>query len=214
MKQKVIIKSNKYGLIVHMDPDAEYAEILKELREKFTESARFFKDATMAVTFEGRILTKPQEEEVISLITDVAHIHIVCIFDTNENTERLYKKVVEDSLNSLSRKEGQFYKGTLRQRQVLETEQSIIILGDVEFGATVVSKGNIVVLGAVRGTVHAGATGDRDAFITALSMRPHVMKIADIVSTHTYLQDEAVRPSIARLDGKRIYIDPLENLEW
>ena len=142
MKQKVIIKSNKYGLIVHMDPDAEYTEILKELREKFTESARFFKDATMAVTFEGRILTKPQEEEVIGLITDVAHIHIVCIFDANENTERLYKKVVEDSLNSLTRKEGQFYKGTLRQRQVLETEQSIIILGDVEFGATVVSKGN------------------------------------------------------------------------
>lgn len=34
MKQKVIIKSNKYGLIVHMDPDAEYTEILKELREK------------------------------------------------------------------------------------------------------------------------------------------------------------------------------------
>ena len=67
---------------------------------------------------------------------------------------------------------------------------------------------------AVRGTVHAGATGDRNAFITALSMRPHVMKIADIVSTHTYLQDETVRPSIARLDGKRIYIDPLENLEW
>ena len=33
----------------------------------------------MAVTFEGRILTKPQEEEVIGLITDVAHIHIVCI---------------------------------------------------------------------------------------------------------------------------------------
>ena len=32
MKQKVIIKSNKYGLIVHMDPDAEYTEILKELR--------------------------------------------------------------------------------------------------------------------------------------------------------------------------------------
>ena len=188
MKQKVIIKSNKYGLIVHMDPDAEYTEILKELREKFTESARFFKDATMAVTFEGRILTKPQEEEVIGLITDVAHIHIVCIFDTNENTERLYKKVVEDSLNSLTRKEGQFYKGTLRQRQVLETEQSIIILGDVEFGATVVSKGNIVVLGAVRGTVHAGATGDRNAFITALSMRPHVMKIAPCESFFTESQ--------------------------
>ena len=29
MKQKVIIKSNKYGLIVHMDPDAEYSKMLQ-----------------------------------------------------------------------------------------------------------------------------------------------------------------------------------------
>ena len=68
MKQKVIIKSNKYGLIVHMDPDAEYTEILKELREKFTESARFFKDATMAVTFEGRYLVlrfRPEDMYVL-----------------------------------------------------------------------------------------------------------------------------------------------------
>ena len=71
MKQKVIIKSNKYGLIVHMDPDAEYTEILKELREKFTESARFFKDATMAVTFEGRILTKPQELSVFLMLMKI-----------------------------------------------------------------------------------------------------------------------------------------------
>ena len=42
MKQKVIIKSNKYGLIVHMDPDAEYTEILKELREKFTRICPLF----------------------------------------------------------------------------------------------------------------------------------------------------------------------------
>ncbi len=215
MKQKVMIKSNKYGLIVHMDPEADYSEILKELKEKFTESARFFKDATMAVTFEGRILTKPQEEEIIGLITDVAHIHIVCIFDTNENTEKLYKGVVERSLNSLSRKEGQFYKGTLGQRQVLETESSIIILGNVEFGATVVSKGNIIVLGKLYGTVHAGAAGDRDAFIVALNMRPHVMKIADIVSTHGHLpQEEAQEAKIARLEGKCIYIDPLENFMW
>ena len=132
MNQKVVIKSNKYGLIVHMDPEAEYKKILEELRTSFTESAKFFKDASMAITFEGRVLTKPQEEEIIDLITDIAHIHIVCIFDKNENTERLYKSVVEECLEDLPRREGQFYRGTLKKRQVLETEKSIIILGDVE----------------------------------------------------------------------------------
>ena len=79
MKQKVVIKSNKYGLIVHMDPEAEYSQIVEELKIKFTASARFFKDAALAITFEGRILTKPQEHEIIELISDVAHVHIVCL---------------------------------------------------------------------------------------------------------------------------------------
>lgn len=215
LKPKVIIKSNKYGLIVHMDQDAGYKQILEELELKFTESARFFQDATMAITFEGRVLTKPQEQEIIEKISDAAHVHIVCIFDKNENTERLYKSVVERSLEDLPKKEGQFYRGTLKKRQVLEAEKSIIILGDVDFGATVVSKGNIVVLGTIRGNVHAGAAGNRDAFIVALSMKPQSMRIADTEASRVYLRKE-VRPEakIARVDGERIYIDPLKDQIW
>lgn len=212
MKPKVIIKSNKYGLIVHMDPEVPYSAILEELRTKFTESAKFFRDATMGITFEGRILTKPQEQEIIELITEVARINIVCIFDTNENTERLYQSVVERSLEDLPRREGQFYRGTLKKRQVLESEKSIIILGDVDFGATVVSKGNIVVLGTIRGSVHAGAAGNKKAFVVALSMKPQLLKIADTSAHHVYLRKEPkAEAKIAWLDGERIYIDPLRN---
>ncbi|XCP83806.1 septum site-determining protein MinC [Roseburia hominis] len=215
LKPKVIIKSNKYGLLVHMDPEVPYSEILEELREKFTKSARFFKDADMAVTFEGRVLTKPQEEEIIEVITETAHVHIVCIFDKNENTERLYKSVVEQSIEDLPKREGQFYRGTLKKRQILESEKSIIVLGDVEFGATVVSKGNIVVLGTIRGIVHAGAAGNRNAFIVALSMKPQMLRIADTPADHVYLRkEERPEAKIAWLDGERIYIDPLKDQEW
>lgn len=217
MKQKVIIKSNKYGLIVQMDPDTPYGEILEELREKFMESAKFFRDATMAVTFEGRVLTSPQEQEIIELITDIAHVHIVCIFDRDENTEKIYQSVVERSLEDMPKKEGRFYRGTLKKRQVLESESSIIILGDVEFGATVVSKGNIVVLGTIWGNVHAGAAGDRNAFVVALSMKPQMLRIADTAAAaqHVYIRkEEKPEAKIAWLDGERIYIDPLRNQDW
>lgn len=215
MKQKVVIKSNKYGLIVHMDPEEDYNAIREELKEKFTESARFFKDATMAITFEGRMLTKVQEQEIIDMITDTAHVHIVCIFDTNENTERLYQSVVKQSLEDMPKKEGQFYKGTLKKRQVLESEKSIIVLGDVDFGARVVSKGNIVVLGTIRGSVHAGAAGNKDAFIVALSMKPQILRIGDKEANHVYIRkEEKPEAKIAWLDGERIYIDPLTVKEW
>lgn len=191
-----------------MNPLVSYDEILEEIRTKFTDSAKFFKDATMAITFEGRILTKLQEEEIIETITEVSNIQIVCIYDNNENTEKLYQSIVEQSLEDLPRKEGQFYKGTLKKRQLLETEKSIVILGDVDFGATVVSKGNIVVLGTIRGSVHAGAAGNRNAFVVALSMKPQALRIADVSTKKLYIRkEEKPDAKIARIDGDRIYVD-------
>ena len=191
-----------------MNPEVPYEEILDEIRTKFTESARFFKGATMAITIEGRALTKLQEEEIIETISEVSNIQIVCIFDNNENTEKLYQSIVEQSLEDMPRKEGQFYKGTLKKRQLLETEKSIIVLGDVDFGATVVSKGNIVVLGTIRGSVHAGAAGNRNAFVVALSMKPQALRIADVSTKQLYIRkEEKPDAKIARIDGDRIYID-------
>lgn len=215
MKQKVIIKSNKYGLIVYMNPDATYEEILSDVKEKFADASKFFKDAHMAITFEGHVLTKTQEQELIDTISEMAKVHIVCIFDNNENTERLYQSVVAQSLEDLPRREGQFYRGTLKRRQVLESEKSIIVLGDVDFGATVVSKGNIVVLGTIRGTVHAGAAGNRKAFVVALAMKPEALRIADASEHDLYIRKgERPEAKIARLDGNCISIDPLKDLNW
>lgn len=210
MKPKVVIKSNKYGLIVHMDPESSYSEIFEELTARFTEARKFFSGATMAITFEGRMLTKPQEQEIIEMISVVANINIVCIFDTDEETERLYQRVVKRSVEDMPRREGQFYRGTLKKRQVLESERSIIIMGDVDFGATVVSKGNIVVLGTIRGSVHAGAAGNEKAFVVALSMKPQELRIADVSAHHVYLRKE-MRPEakIAWIDDEKISIDPL-----
>ena len=45
--------------------------------------------------------------------------------------------------------EGQFYKGTLKNREVIETENSIVVLGDVYPGSAVMSGGNIIILGGL-----------------------------------------------------------------
>ena len=60
--------------------------------------------------------------------------------------------MLDESLEAIHEKDGQFYKGTLRGRQVLESEQSIVIIGDIEEGATVASKGNVIVTGTIYGT--------------------------------------------------------------
>ena len=104
----------------------------------------------------------------------------MCIIEKNTVTEQVHKKLLDESLEAVHERDGQFYKGTLRGRQVLESEQSIVIIGDIEEGATVASKGNVIVTGTIYGTVIAGATGRKDAVIAALHMQPKRLRIGEI----------------------------------
>lgn len=63
----------------------------------------------------------------------------------------------------LSASTGQFYKGNLRNGDVLESEASIVVIGDVDCGARVSAKGNIIILGTLKGTAQAGLSGNRNA---------------------------------------------------
>ena len=49
MKQPVVIKANNFGLMIILDPDLNFEELLKAVGEKFKESAKFFGSADMAV---------------------------------------------------------------------------------------------------------------------------------------------------------------------
>ena len=61
-------------------------------------------------------------------------------------------------------------------------ETSIIIIGDVKAGAKVVSKGNVIILGSLKGNVYAGSSGNTNAFVVALDMDPVQIRIADTIA--------------------------------
>ena len=180
VKEPVLIKSNRYGITIYFDPDMPYEELLLEVRKKFKSSAHFFDHADMAVEFEGRTFTKEEEQLMAETIEDAAGIQILCIVEKNTDTEEIHKRMLDESLETIQRRDGQFYRGTLRGRQILESETSIVIVGDIEEGAVVASKQNVVVTGAIYGTVIAGAAGNYDAVIAASDMEPERLRIGDI----------------------------------
>lgn len=74
------------------------------------------------------------------------------------------------------------HRGTLRSGDHLEVEGSLLLLGDVNPGASIRAGGHVLVWGRLRGTAHAGAEGDREARITALQLCPLQLRIADAVA--------------------------------
>jgi len=57
-----------------------------------------------------------------------------------------------------------------------------IVLGDVNPGAQIVAAGDIVVMGTLRGMVHAGATGDHTACAAAFRLAPTQLRIASYLA--------------------------------
>ena len=55
-----------------------------------------------------------------------------------------------------------------------------------------VSKGNIVIVGDLYGSVHAGAYDNRDAYIVALSMQPKRLCIGDIEAKRQLISQESL----------------------
>lgn len=222
MSQSVVIKKNKFGITVVLDKKLTYEELKKEVAEKFKQSSNFFKDAEVAVSFQGVELNQVQENEMVHLITENTNLKIVCIVDEDKEREAIFKKAIDERDTPDNVQGGQFYKGTLRSGQLLESDTSIIILGDVNIGARVVAAGNVIVLGMLQGTVYAGANGNVNAFVVALDMDPMQIRIAQIMARKAdetavkkgkrfsfRKQNPLVEPQIAYVQEENIYIEPI-----
>ena len=222
MSQAVVIKSNKYGINLILDKNMPFQELLTAIKEKFLESEKFFKDAKMAISFEGRALTQEEEYQIIETITENTSISIICIVDNDESHADMVKQQIDAYYDSVAGREGEFYRGTLRSGQVLESVSSVVIVGDVNPGAKIISQGNIVVLGALKGNAYAGAAGDSNCFIVALEMDPIQIQIGDILAKSP--DNKKIKPrrlrrkeknpvsaeaQIAVAKGGNIYIEPI-----
>lgn len=211
MSNAVMIKGNKHGIVVVLDSKMEFDPLLEEIAKKFKDSAKFLGNAQMAISFEGRILTDEQQRRILDTIAENSDLQILCIVDFDAEKDKIFQKALDERLMELSNTTGQFYKGNLRSGQQLELESSVIVIGDINPGATITAKGNIIILGALKGTAFAGAGGNANAFVLALDMEPMQIRIADMIARapdHP-TKEEKKEPKIAFQEDGNIYIETL-----
>lgn len=219
MKNSVMIKGTKSGIILVLDKTTEWEQLKQDIAQKFKESSDFLGEAQKALAFQGRLLTPDEQGEVIDIIHENCRLQIMCILEEDPQKEAMFAKALEDKvptpqqLMQQDNSTGFFFKGNLRSGQVLDVETSIIILGDVNAGAKVISKGNVIILGALKGNVYAGSAGNVDAFVVALDMDPVQIRIADTIARSPDEHPKKKRQretKIAFWDSGNIYIEPLD----
>lgn len=177
MKNCVSINLKKNKILIKISENAEQREIVESLKKKIPELKKLYKDEKTPITVTGKILKNKEIDEIQNLIKDKIDVEIE--FDMPKalglsSITRTFNKEIGIS-------ETKFHRGSLRSGQKLETEGSLVILGDVNSGAEVMASENIVVLGSLRGLAHAGAKGNKQAIISAGLLDTVQIRIANIV---------------------------------
>ena len=126
-----------------------------------------------------------------------------CIFEEIEEPKKESKV-----FNGVYEGKTKFIKRTIRGGQLIEYYGNIVIIGDINSGAEVYAGGNIIVLGSIKGQVHAGVGGNKKAIISAFTLQPEILQIADIL---TMSPDDGVKPpypELAKIKGDTIVVEP------
>jgi septum site-determining protein MinC len=176
MKDKVRLKGFPNGIRIAIDEDATMEEILPVIKDKFSDSGKLFKNARFAVRFEGRKNTEAEEDAIIRTMEETGNVSVVCVL--SEDGDEPYENAVRTALRHADGETAQFYRGNLTGKKRLETEQNIIVLGNVEKGCQIISSKNIIVLGTLSGAAYAGVDG-KPHFIAALAMEPELIRIGE-----------------------------------
>lgn len=189
------LKGVRDGVKAVISTTAKLPEIIPELEEKLNQTKELFKiKSEMTVYIDGPTLSHSDKVAIQKSVFKVLGDSVLIMYEQR-------KTVINP--------ETVFHNGTLRSGQNITSEGHLIIKGDVNPGAEVTAVGNVIVLGALKGIVHAGSDGNRSAIVAALQLNPTQIRIADIITRSPDDMVEAPEPEYAYIKDDRIYIDVL-----
>ena len=106
-------------------------------------------------------------------------------------------------------------RGTCRAGEILTFPGNVVVMGNVNPGAQIIARGDILVFGALRGTAHAGCDGDATAVILAMSTASPHLRIADYLwhddgprAISGRRGNDSGGPTIARVEQRAIHVSP------
>ena len=199
----VSINLKKDQIVVKIAEDAEQKRIISELSRKISDLKKLYKDEKTPIRIVGKVLKNKEIDEIQELIKEKIDVEID--FDMPKSLG--VSSITRTFKQEIAISETKFHRGSLRSGQRLETEGSIVIIGDVNSGAEVIASDNIVVVGTLRGLAHAGAKGNKNAIIAAGKLDAVQIRISNIVKEIDRDEEPLHEQAYIFVDNDKIVID-------
>jgi len=189
------------ALLIKLDKNLSLEENIQEIKQKL--SSTFFKGSLAVIDFNGLKITDEEREKIDKILQEY-NTKLLGLIGI-EKTEK--KDLIQ---NITPKKSLKIINKTLRSGQKVEEDSDVVILGDVNQDAYVIASGSIIVMGTLRGIVHAGANGDETAVVMALKLKPQQLRIASYISRSPDNKDEEPEyPEKAYIEEDKIVIEKI-----
>lgn len=221
-KNIVIFKGIQDGILIVLNNKVYFDDVENALLQKVQNAKTFFKGANKSISFKGRDLSEDEENRLLDIISNVAEINISFVNNIptiiSEEQQETVTEVKNDNITEDSAKlsipnvdtsNTYFHKGSLRNGQKINYKGNVVVIGDINPGGSVVADGNVIVLGKLKGTVHAGLNRDKNCFISALRMTPSQLIIGDCLAYFPTDIKRDVVPEYAYTKDNQIFVKPL-----
>lgn len=173
------IKSFPNGISLHLDSNADFNEILNDLATRFEESRKFFKNAKVALSIEGRIVSEEEEKQIVNVINEHSDVNLLCLIGKDETTDRKFIKALKRVETQRDENNTRLYVGNVDNGDLIESEGSLVIYGNVELDGAVAATKDIIVFGYISGQVFAGVPKDNSATVICFGLSPRKLSIGE-----------------------------------
>jgi len=227
----IAIKGTRNGLLLTLEPETPFSELLSALSARLAEAPGFFRGASLAVDTSRRMLRVSERSQLEDLLAyyqmSVMPLDQLAAQRKNGEAETFSSPLPDPDIYSgntgkLSETmqvqrdlrdtdDTLFLRRTIRSGQAIHHASNIVIMGDVNPGAEIVAGGDIIVWGVLRGMVHAGYPNNDNAFVCSLMLAPVQLRIAHLLSRPPEGADAQPSPEVAAIRNGRIVVETWVN---
>ena len=223
-KEETVFKGTRDGLLIILAEQNEFKQAMEGLRTKLEAARGFFQGAHVTVDLGDRKITGRQKKALSRLINSQAGLTLKGFTADRDDLEitlpseqreidedelGLNEDISQGSPGRASKLPVMFIDRNLRCGQRVNFNGHVVVIGDVNPGAEIVAHGNVVVIGALRGLVHAGVNEDVQAIVAAFRLEPSQLRIAGVFtrSPDEDTRSHSGRPEIARLRDGNVVVE-------